>query len=52
MTSEPIVVAAPKPGPKAGRNLRAAITIGVLLGAAVAASLFIAKVAFVVSRSR
>jgi phosphatidate cytidylyltransferase len=47
VTSEPIVVASPKPGPKAGRNLRAAITIGVLLGAVVVASLFIAKVAFV-----
>ena len=47
MTSEPIVVGAPEPGPKAGRNLRAAITIGVLLGGAVAASLFVAKVAFV-----
>ena len=36
------------PGRKAGRDLRAAITIGVLLGAAVAASLFIVKAAFVV----
>ena len=35
-------------GPKAGRNLRAAITIGVLLGGASRRSLFIAKVAFVV----
>jgi phosphatidate cytidylyltransferase len=35
------------PGPKAGRNLRAAITIGVLLGGAAAASLFIVKWVFV-----
>jgi phosphatidate cytidylyltransferase len=34
-------------GPKAGRNLRAAITIGVLLGGALAASLFIVKWVFV-----
>jgi phosphatidate cytidylyltransferase len=39
----------PSPSPsKAGRNLRAAIMIGVGLGGIAAASLFIAKVAFVV----
>ena len=47
MTSDPIVAAVQELGRKAGRNLRAAIAIGVLLGAAVATSLFIAKVAFV-----
>jgi phosphatidate cytidylyltransferase len=36
------------PGPKAGRNLRAAITMGLLLGGAAAASLFIVKWIFVV----
>jgi phosphatidate cytidylyltransferase len=44
LVDEPPAVA----GPKAGRNLRAAITIGVLLGGAVAASLFIVKWVFVV----
>jgi phosphatidate cytidylyltransferase len=44
LVNEPPAVA----GPKAGRNLRAAITIGVLLGGAAAASLFIVKWIFVV----
>jgi phosphatidate cytidylyltransferase len=43
LVDEPPAVA----GPKAGRNLRAAIAIGVLLGGAVAASLFIVKWVFV-----
>ncbi|MDQ1542322.1 MAG: phosphatidate cytidylyltransferase, partial [Actinomycetota bacterium] len=42
-------IGTPSPPPsKAGRNLRAAIAIGVGLGGIAAASLFIAKVAFVV----
>src|SRR5450755_4549580 len=56
ITSNPVPPASPEPvlppsvpaGPKAGRDLRAAITIGVLLGGAVAASLFIVKWVFVV----
>src|SRR5450432_1803476 len=45
---EPVPPASVPAGPKAGRDLRAAITIGILLGGAVAASLFIVKWVFVV----
>jgi phosphatidate cytidylyltransferase len=45
---EPDVGTASPPPSKAGRDLRAAIAIGVGLGGVAAASLFIAKVAFVV----
>jgi phosphatidate cytidylyltransferase len=44
----PVSAAEVPPAPKAGRNLRAAIAIGVILGATAAASLFIVKWAFVV----
>jgi phosphatidate cytidylyltransferase len=48
VSPEPAVPGPVLPGPRAGRDLRAAITIGVLLGGAVAASLFIVKWVFVV----
>jgi phosphatidate cytidylyltransferase len=44
----PVSAAENAHAPKAGRNLRAAIGIGVLLGAVAVASLFIVKAAFVV----